>query len=80
MEVICINDSWTKDPKENYPHGFPKFGNKYTVIAEDVHPRTNILGYELEGIPYVFWRSDYFVIASNIDEKEFQRNYNKELV
>lgn len=71
MKVICID---TKDMEYFLIPGYT-----YTVIDE-------MLGtyYQLQEIPFNHgevagfykWR---FILVSEIDEKEFERNYNKEI-
>lgn len=84
MKVLCIDD------KIRHPHGFMeeggikiKEGEVYEVLREtegyDKLGNTYRV-YELTvdpGYGYELWR---FVPISNIDETEFERNYNKETV
>lgn len=80
MKVICIDTSPNPNPKKNNEwFKYLKEGSTYEVEKE-------VYGcYKIFGIdhPYQTDRPTFmkrrFVPVSDIDEKEFERNYNKEL-
>lgn len=71
MKVLCIDDS-------NLEYGFLKYGDVYTVIGEENH--MGLICYFLEEIVGESYVKTRFIPLSEIDETEFERNYNKELV
>ncbi len=78
MKVICIETEWETLPGWPDAFGTPTFGSIYVVIIafEDRYGSW----YCLEGFDeHDAFGQGGFAPVSNIDEKEFERNYNKEL-
>lgn len=75
-KVICINDK----PLFGEPEAvwILKTGNVYEVISELKYNGFDY--YELAEQPGVAYCVEHFAPLSEIDETEFERSYNKELV
>ncbi len=80
MKVICIKNgewNWTFNPKRPRPKTDPSFGEIVTVINT-----VDILGYttyNLKEYPHLY-NSRMFIPTSDIDEKEFIREYKTHIV
>ena len=70
MKVICINDAGTKELK---------FGAEYTVVDGRNCYVSGLYCYFFEEV-VLGYEAQRFAPVSEIDETEFERNYNKELV
>jgi hypothetical protein len=77
MKVVCIDAS----PSKIHPNYKCELieGNIYTKIGELAGIR-GILHYDLAECPVHAYAASRFIPLSTIDETEFERNYNKELV
>lgn len=85
FKVICINDKWQVEPgHEKTPA--PVVGEEVEVIeAKETGDRSVTGHYIIPGLwyrllNYQLWHhSSHFAPVSDINETEFERNYNKEL-
>lgn len=74
MKVMCINDNWIA-PKGESTDFCPKFGDICTVIGIDTIFSREY--YSLKEFVGVFLTT-HFAPLSDIDEKEFEREYRNE--
>ena len=81
MRVICVD---AKGRPGDHPTGVLKEGGCYKVVDEKMARGTDgrrAMCYVLEEFgPLMGFEKDRFVPLSSIDETQFERNYNKELV
>lgn len=82
MKVICIIDKTWSSKKNPGDKSGPQFGEECTASQCPVHKDAYDIAeypYNSKGLPQSFMKSQ-FVPVSEIDETEFVREYNKELV
>lgn len=78
MKVICIMEAKVLCPNADKTP-IVKVGHEYNVIGYDI-AEDGTPCYELsEDVGYIYAQK-LFAKTSSIDETEFERNYNKELI
>ena len=80
MKVLCIDkDAWPENytcPQQSLD---VKISNGKTYEVSDIQEIDGFTWYQLpHDIEWFYWEG-CFIGTSDIDEKEFERNYNKEL-
>lgn len=78
MKVVCINDDWDKGDIPVF-NNCPKI-NDIVTVTETFVMYNKVPVYILKEYPSYLWEQENFAPISEIDETEFERNYNKELV
>lgn len=84
MKVLCIDDKPRPgevpgiEPKEGETYTVSQEGNGECAITHKLIPCYRLV--ELSNPPNDWHDKDRFIPVSSIDETEFERNYNKELV
>lgn len=71
MKVLCIFD---------FKGGGPIYGEECIVEQSIYYPQYQGDYYILKGYNEYLYRSCHFIPISEIDETEFERNYNKQLI
>lgn len=80
MKVVCVNNKFY--PVGGPPTKLPVIGEFYTVVKvrESVYKK-GVIVYKISELDYNTWYHEkMFAALSDIDEKEFERNYNFQTV
>lgn len=84
MKVLCINGKFNRleHALKRFPCNPPVEGNEYEVtFVGKCRCGCEIELYKISSISEnIGWPTNHFIPLSEIDETEFERNYQKELV
>lgn len=78
MKVVCVSHQIYRDTEIPFRDTDPQIGDE-CIVSDTLTIYSSVLVYRLVGY-FMLYDVRNFAPVSSIDETEFERNYNKELV